>query len=124
MAASLEPVVEQPWVLAASGEFHRSASVLVDHVFVDAFVHQLANFRLNPRLAKSRKVLPGVSIEQKLIMHQLIRCCRTGFRHRKTGLGQRMRKEARFELLVLRANDEFSLRMRSHKPSPSPKRCR
>ena len=36
--------------------------VLVDHVFIDAFIHQLVNFVIHPGLAKGRQVLPGITI--------------------------------------------------------------
>ena len=36
MAASLEPVVEQPIVLAAAGEFHRSASMWTQRPSISA----------------------------------------------------------------------------------------
>ncbi len=104
MAASLEPVVEQPIVLADSGEFQRSASMcdaarfdlgrlrvllLVDHVLVDAFVHQPMDLRLDPRLAKGRQVLPRIAVQQQLVLERGVDLGRRGFALRKLIPGQR-----------------------------------
>ncbi len=46
--------------------------LLVDHVFVDAVVHQLANFGLDPRLAERRQVLPGVAVEEQFVVKRSV----------------------------------------------------
>jgi hypothetical protein len=57
MAASLEPVVEQPFV---------------NHVRVETFIHQLMNFVLGPGLAESGQVLARVAVEHQLVVHDLV----------------------------------------------------
>ena len=46
--------------------------VLVDHVLVDAFVHQLVDFRIQPGLAEGRQVLAGVAVQHQLVVHHLV----------------------------------------------------
>jgi hypothetical protein len=55
MAASLEPVVEQPIV-----------------VLVERLGHEQADFGFEPGLAERREVLAGVAVEHELIRHHLI----------------------------------------------------
>ena len=83
MHASLDPTADVPIVLAASGEFHRSASmcthrdfdlggqrilVLVDHVLVDREVHDLVDPRLFPGLAEGCEILAGVAVEKQFVL--------------------------------------------------------
>jgi len=51
---------------------HLRILFLVDHVLVDALVHELADFGLEPGLAEGGDVLPGVAVEQELVVHELI----------------------------------------------------
>ena len=46
--------------------------ILVDHVLVEALVHQLVDLGLRPGLAESRQILPGVTIEHQLVMDHAI----------------------------------------------------
>ena len=46
--------------------------VLVDHVLVDALVHQLVDFRLYPGLAEGGQVLARVAVQHQLVMHHLV----------------------------------------------------
>ena len=57
--------------------------VLVDHVFVDALVHEFVDLRLHPGLAEGRQVLTGVAVQHQLIMHHLVGVARVVlcFRH-------------------------------------------
>ncbi len=68
MAAPLDPVVEHPIVGLADGEFHRSASistqvfsisavVLIDHVLVDALIHEFMNLVIELELTKRRRTM-------------------------------------------------------------------
>lgn len=88
--------------------------VLVDHVLADAFIHRLANFGLDPGLAESGKVLPRVSIEQQFIVHELIRHRRIRLLPGKLVLGQRMQESAGSEHPVVKAGDDFFLRVNRH----------
>ncbi len=82
IAASLEPVVEQPMASRGFGEFpqvrdHVDATafdlgrlrilVLVDHVLVDAGVEQAMNLRFDPCLAERGQVLARIAVEQQLV---------------------------------------------------------
>jgi hypothetical protein len=115
IAASLEPVVEQPMVLAASGEFHRSASmctqrasisalcgilVLVDHVLVDALVHQLMDLRVQPGLAEGRQVLAGVAVQHQLVVHHLVSVARVMLVFRHLVLGHHDREVGRCDTVL------------------------
>ena len=46
--------------------------VLVDHVLVDAEVHQPVHLRLDPGLTERRQVLARVAVEQELIVYELV----------------------------------------------------
>ena len=87
MAASLEPVVEQPMVLAASGEFHKIGEhvdaalfdgrglrvfILVDHVLVGGLVHDLLDFGFDPGGAEGGEILLRVAVEDELIVDGLV----------------------------------------------------
>ena len=41
--------------------------VLVDHILVEAEIHQLVDPIVEPRLAKRREILPGVAVEHQLV---------------------------------------------------------
>jgi len=42
---------------------HLRILILVDHILVDALIHQLADFRLDPRLAEGCDILPRVAVK-------------------------------------------------------------
>ena len=87
IAASLEPVVEQPVaslgvrrvpevgedVDAAHLELGRlRVLVLVDHVLVEALGHQLLGLRLHPGGDEGRQVEAGVAVEHQLVVDDLV----------------------------------------------------
>ena len=88
--------------------------VLVDHVLVDAFIHQLPHFGLDPGLTECGKVLPRVSVEQQLIVHQLICRGRIRLLPGKPVLGQRTWKETGPEYLVVEIREDFFLGVDRH----------
>lgn len=53
--------------------------VLVDHVLADRQIHQLVQLLALPCLAEGGEVLPGIAIEEELIVHQLIHDIMTRF---------------------------------------------
>ena len=82
IAASLDPVVDVPIVLAASGEFQRSASMWTHRSSSSAVcgysslstmflsmveVHELVDLWLEPGLAERRQVLARVAVEHQLV---------------------------------------------------------
>jgi hypothetical protein len=109
VAASLDPMVEQPmrWAAWASSRGQPacgrngllsppSADIRpVDHILVEALVHELVDSRLNPGLAESRKILAGVAVEQKLVVNQLVGHVGIGARAWKPVFGKRLRREVR-----------------------------
>ena len=88
IAASLEPVVEQPVASSASGACQRLARmftqrdldlgglrvlVLVDHVLVEALGHELLGLRLHPGRDERRDVQARVAVEHQLVVDDLVR---------------------------------------------------
>ena len=86
MAASLEPVVEQP--TPPAGPCHRSAQhvdaahlqlrrlrilVLVDHVLVEALRHERLGLRLHPGGHEGGHVEARVAVEHQLVVDDLVR---------------------------------------------------
>ncbi len=59
--------------------------VLVDHVLVDAQVHERVHLGLLPRLAEGGQVLAGVAVEHELVVHGLVRRRQGGSRPWGTG---------------------------------------
>ena len=87
IAASLEPVVEQPVAAAAGGRVPEVAEdvdaahlelgrlrvlVLVDHVLVEAVTHQLSRLRLHPGRHEGGQVEAGVAVQHQLIGDHLV----------------------------------------------------
>ena len=105
IAASLEPVVEQPVASSASGACQRRLSmlhaprlelrclrvlVLVDHVLVEALRHQLLRLRLHPGRHEGGDVQPRVPIEHQLVVDDLVRDVR-----RQLLVGRRVPRDRR-----------------------------
>jgi|GEM_PF-5560799 len=85
MAASLDPVVEQPMVSCRGvpqvGQHVYATGldlgglrilILVDHVLVETLIHQLVHLGLLPGLAKGGEILPRITIQHQLVMDQLV----------------------------------------------------
>ena len=103
IAASLEPVVEQPVTSPSSGRVpqpteHVHAAtlelrrlrifVLIDHVLVRCLRHQPGGVRRHPGRDERSQVQAGASVEQQLVRHHVVRHPRPGAVLRKLVAGQ------------------------------------
>ena len=116
MQASEEPMAEAPTVLAASGAFHRSASMCTHRrsisavcgyssrsimfLLIDSAI-RAKSLGLLPRLAERGQVLPGVAVEDQLVRHQLERLPRQRLIPGEPVLGHRPGQVATGEHAVL-----------------------
>ena len=92
--------------------------VLVDHVLVDAVVHQLVDLGLAPRLAEGREILPRVAVEQQFVPDGRIDIARIAGGGREPVLGKDPGQIAGGVGLVIRAVADRVLVVQGHRAAP------